>query len=82
MAKSGRIVKALNSSNCLIEDRDEIRILKNTDYQDYKKDSTILSSEAESLNDFLFILDKLNIEIPRYRYKLNKFKEYLNTIKY
>lgn len=77
-----RIVKALNSSNCLIEERDEIRILKNSDYQDYKKDSTILSSEAESLNDFIFILNKLNVEIPRCRYKLNKFKEYLSTIKY
>lgn len=77
-----RIVKALNSSNCLIEDREEIRILKNNDYQDYKKDTTILSDEAESLNDFLFILDKFNVEIPRCRYKLNKFKEYLNTIKY
>lgn len=77
-----RIVKALNSSNCLIEDKDEIRILKNSDYQEYKKDSTILSDEAESLNDFIFILEKLNVEIPRYRYKFNKFKEYLSTIKY
>lgn len=72
-----RIVKALNSSNCLIEDRDEIRILKNSDYQEYKKDSTFLSNEVESLNDFLFILEKLNVEMPRSRYKFNKFKEYL-----
>ena len=77
-----RIVKALNSSNCLVEEREEIRVLKNSDYQEYKRDSTILSSEIESLNDFLLILSIMNIEVPRSRYKINSFKEYLNTIKY
>ena len=77
-----RIVKALNSSNCIIEDNKDIKILKNNSYQAYEEDKTFLNDEMESLKDYLFILEKMNVEIPRLKYKEKDFIKYLNNLKY
>lgn len=77
-----RIVRALNSSNCICEENNIIKILKNIDYQAYQENTMRLIDEEESLNDFIKIIEAMKSEIPFSRYKKETFDQYLKTIKY
>ncbi len=77
-----RIVRALNTSNCIIEEENTIRVLKNQGYQAYEKEKALMINEDETINDFIKIINAMNVEIPYSRYKSEKFDKYLKNIKY
>lgn len=77
-----RIVRALNTSNCIIEEDNTIKIIKNQGYQSLEKEKILLINEDETLNDFLQIIKAMNSQIPYARYKIENFEKYLNNIKY
>lgn len=77
-----RIVRALSTSNCIIEEDDSVKILKNKCFSEYDSSSIKISDQDESLNDFLKILDAFNVSIPMTRYNKKTFQFYLNNIKY
>ena len=72
-----RIVRALNTSNCIIEEENTIRVLKNQGYQAYEKEKALMINEDETINDFIKIINAMNVEIPYSRYKSEKFDKYL-----
>ena len=74
-----RIVRALNTSNCLVEENNTIHVLQNQmtiGYDDTGKEIN------ETLEDYIKIIQAYNIDIPFERYKEGRFKKYLNAIKY
>lgn len=77
-----RIVRALNTSNCVIEDDDTIMVLQNKGYQAYEGENTILTNENETMNDFVQIINAMKAQIPYTRYKTENFEKYLESIKY
>lgn len=77
-----RIVRALNTSNCIIEDENTIKILKNQGYQAYETEKTLLTNEDETINDFLQIIKAMKATVPYAKYSKEKFDVYLKNIKY
>jgi transposase len=77
-----RIVRALNTSKCLVEEGDIIKVLRNENRKNYQDDSTRLEDEDETINDYLKIMEAFHIDIPYERYKLANFNKYLSSIKY
>lgn len=77
-----RIVRALNTSNCIIEEESTIRVLKNQGYQAYENEKTTMLNEDETIKDFIKIIKAMNAEIPYSRYKCENFDKYLKSIKY
>lgn len=65
-----RIVRALNTSNCLIEENGSIHILQNT------------INKEETIEDYIKILEAYKVNIPFERYKENNFERYLDNITY
>lgn len=65
-----RIVRALNTSNCLIEENGSIHILQNT------------INKEETIEDYIKILEAYKVNIPFERYKENNFERYLDNIAY
>ena len=77
-----RIVRALNTSNCIIEEESTIRVLKNQGYQAYENEKTTMLNEDETIKDFIKIIKAMKAEIPYSRYKCENFDKYLKSIKY
>ena len=77
-----RIVRALNTSNCVIEDDDTIMVLQNKGYQAYEGENTILTNENETMNDFVQIINAMKAQRPYTRYTTENFEKYLESIKY
>ena len=77
-----RIVRALNTSNCLIEEGGSVYILQNNPCKGYIKDKLDLDDSDETIDDFIKIIEAYNINIPFERYKKSNFNEYLESIKY
>lgn len=77
-----RIVRALNTSNCIIEDENTIKILKNQGYQAYEAEKTLLTNDDETINDFLQIIKAMKATVPYAKYSKEKFDVYLKNIKY
>ena len=77
-----RIVRALNTSNCLIEEGGSVYILQNNPCKGYIKDKLDLDDSDETIDDFIKIIEAYNITIPFERYKKINFNKYLESIKY
>jgi transposase len=77
-----RIVRALNTSNCLIEEGGSVYILQNNPCKGYIKDKLDLDDSDETIDDFIKIIEAYNINIPFERYKKINFNKYLESIKY
>ena len=77
-----RIVRALNSSKCLIEEDHTIKILQNETILSFKDNSLLFDDDDESLLDYIKILETFNSNVPFERYKIKNFKLFLNKIKF
>ena len=49
---------------------------------EYEKEKALMINEDETINDFIKIINAMNVEIPYSRYKSEKFDKYLKNIKY
>ena len=77
-----RIVRALNSSKCLIEEDQTIKVLQNESCLSYKDKSLSFGELDEALLDYIKILEAYESNLPYERYKIKNFKAFLNRIKY
>lgn len=77
-----RIVRALNSSKCLVEEGQTIKVLRNENHKDYQESSTKLVDEDETIQDYLKIIETFHVDVPYERYKQVNFMKYLSSIKY
>lgn len=77
-----RIVRALNSSKCLIEEDHTIKILQNETLLSLKDKGLSFDGEDEALLDYLQILEAYKSDVPYERYKIKNFKNFLSRIKY
>lgn len=77
-----RIVRALNSSKCLIEEDNTIKVLQNETTHAYNDNSLSFSIEDEALIDYLEILKGYGVDIPFERYKNKNFNYFLKNIRY
>lgn len=77
-----RIVDALNTSVCLNESVNRIKVLRNDQVLKYDDKSLKLTLENRTINDLLMIMDAFNVEKPYAEYTVEDFNNYLNTIKY
>ena len=77
-----RIVRALNTSKCLVEEGQIIKVLRNENHKDYQEASLRLVDEDETIQDFLKIVEAFHVDVPYERYKLVNFNKYLSSIKY
>ena len=75
-----RIVRALNSSKCIMEKDGVIRVLRNETVIELEDDETIESDQA--LGDYLKIIEAYKCSIPQSKYRIKQFQTYLKTIKY
>ncbi len=77
-----RIVRALNSSKCLVEEDQTIKVLQNETLMSFKENSLSFDDKDEALTDYLKILETFRSDIPFERYKIINFNSFLNKIKY
>ncbi len=78
-----RIVRALKTSNCIIEEDNIIKILKNSGLKALETEKTLLiDDDDETLNDFIQIIKSMDAQMPYTRYKNENFDKYLKSIKY
>ena len=75
-----RIVRALNSSKCIMEKDGVIRVLRNETVIELEDDETIESDQA--LGDYLKIIEAYKCSIPQSKYRVKQFQTFLKTIKY
>lgn len=74
-----RIIDALNTSMCISDSLNKIRILKNDEVLVFDA-SNKLTFDNQRINDLLLIIKALDAEIPYAEYTKNEFDKYLNTI--
>lgn len=77
-----RVVRALNSSKCLVEEDQTIKVLQNESCLSYKDKSLSFGELDEALTDYIKILEAYESNLPYERYKIKNFKAFLNRIKY
>ena len=77
-----RIVRALNSCKCLIEEDETIKVLQNETVIAYKENSLSYDEVDQILQDYFIILEAYKVEIPFERYKKNNFTTFLRKIRY
>jgi transposase len=77
-----RIVRALNSSKCLVEEDQTIKVLQNETLMSFKGNSLSFDDKDEALTDYLKILETFRSDIPFERYKIINFNSFLKKIKY
>ena len=76
-----RIVEALNSSECLLDFQNKVRVLKNDEVLLLDKDNK-LTFDNQTVHDFLAIISAMNTEISYAEYTKQDFDKYLNSIVY
>lgn len=74
-----RIIDALNTSMCISDSLNKIRILKNDEVLVFDA-SNKLTFDNQRINDLLLIIKALDAEIPYAEYTKNEFDKYLNSI--
>lgn len=76
-----RIIEALNTSMCLYDSNNKIRILRNDEVLIFDEKNK-LTFDNQIVNDLLLIIKALGAEIPYAEYSKQEFDKYLNSIKY
>lgn len=74
-----RIIDALNTSMCISDSLNKIRILKNDELLVFDE-SNKLTFDNQRINDLLLVIKALDAEIPYAEYTKNEFDKYLNSI--
>lgn len=81
-----RIVRALNTSKCLVEEDDTIKIIKNEHYKEYNKDpdknKLLFNNNSETIEDIIKIIEYFKADIPYAKYRKKDFIKYLTSIQY
>ena len=76
-----RIIEALNTSMCVNNSLNKIRVLKNDEVLLYDKNNK-LTLDNQIINDLLLIIKAFDAEIPYAEYTKQEFDKYLNSIIY
>lgn len=76
-----RIIEALNTSMCISDSLNKIRVLKNDEVLIYDENNK-LTLDNQIINDLLLIIQSLDAEIPYAEYTKQEFDKYLNSITY
>lgn len=74
-----RIIEALNTSMCIIDSLNKVRILKNDEVLIFNQ-SNKLTLDNQTINDLLLIINSMNAEISYAEYAKQEFDKYLNSI--
>lgn len=77
-----RIIEALNTSVCLNESMNKIKVLRNDQILKYDDKTLKLTLENQTVNDLLMIMDAFDVDKPYAEYTVEEFNKYLNTIIY
>lgn len=76
-----RIIEALNTSMCINDSNNKIRILKNDEVLLLDKNNK-LTLDNQIINDLLLIIKSLDSDIPYAEYTKQEFDKYLKSIVY
>lgn len=76
-----RIIEALNTSMCIIDSLNKVRVLKNDEVLLFDK-SNKLTLDNQTIHDLLLIINAMNVEIPYAEYTKQEFDKYLDSIIY
>ena len=76
-----RIIEALNTSMCITDSPNKVRVLKNDEVLLFDKTNK-LTLDNRTINDLLQIINAMDAEIPYAEYTKQEFDKYLNSIVY
>lgn len=76
-----RIIEALNTSMCITDSLNKVRVLKNDEVLLFDNTNK-LTLDNQTINDLLQIINAMDSEIPYAEYTKQEFDKYLNSIVY
>ena len=76
-----RIIEALNTSMCITDSLNKVRVLRNDEVLSFDE-SNKLTFDNQTVNDLLSIINAMDAEIPYAEYTKQEFDKYLNSIVY
>lgn len=76
-----RIIEALNTSMCITDSLNKVRVLRNDEVLLFDE-SNKLTFDNQTINDLLSIINAMDAEIPYAEYTKQEFDKYLNSIVY
>lgn len=76
-----RIIEALNTSMCITDSMNKVRVLKNDEVLLFNNENK-LTFDNQTINDLISIINAMNVEIPYAEYTKQEFDKYLNSIIY
>ncbi len=76
-----RIIEALNTSMCIDDSLNKVRVLKNDEVLIFDKDNR-LTLDNQTINDLLLVINAMGAEAPYAEYTKQEFDKYLNSIVY
>ena len=76
-----RIIEALNTSTCITDSLNKVRLLRNDEVLSFDK-SNKLTLNNQTINDLLLIINAMDAEIPYAEYTKQEFDKYLKSIVY
>lgn len=76
-----RIIEALNTSICITDSPNKVRVLRNDEVLLFDKTNK-LTLDNQTINDLLQIINAMDAEIPYAEYTKQEFDKYLNSIVY
>lgn len=76
-----RIIEALNTSTCITDSLNKVRVLKNDEIL-VLNESNKLTLGNQTINDLLSIINAMDAEVPYAEYTKHEFDKYLNSIVY
>lgn len=76
-----RIIEALNTSMCIADSLNKVRVLKNDEVLIFDKDNR-LTLDNQTINDLLLVINAMGAEVPYAEYTKQEFDKYLNSIVY
>ena len=76
-----RIIEALNTSTCITDSLNKVRVLKNDEVL-VLNESNKLTLDNQNINDLLSIINAMGAEVPYAEYTKQEFDKYLNSIVY
>ena len=76
-----RIIEALNTSMCITDSLNKVRVLRNDEVLSFDE-SNKLTFDNQTINDLLSIINAMDAEIPYAEYTKQEFDKYLNSIVY
>lgn len=76
-----RIIEALNTSMCITDSLNKVRVLKNDEVLLFDKTNK-LTLDNQTIIDLLKIINAMDAEVPYAEYTKQEFDKYLNSIVY